>query len=142
MKMNNVFLVSALVCSLMVQSLLFSVKAAAVVPAGVEETKDVAVMAPEQEGPSAKITLLRDQVDQANKLGQTTLMHAAMHGDLEIVKLLVGSGADVNKTNSKTGETALDYARNNHDILKYLLVKAHEAAEATATDTSAATTDA
>jgi ankyrin repeat protein len=87
MKINNVFLVSALVCSLMVQSLLFSVEVAAVVPAGVEETKDVAVMAPEQEGPSAKITLLRDQMAGEHVTNpQATLLHGAMLWELGIIK--------------------------------------------------------
>jgi ankyrin repeat protein len=63
---------------------------------------------------------VRDEV----KWGWTVLMTAASIGNLEIVKLLVEHGADVNLKNVK-GNTALILAaqNDNFNIVKYLVEK-------------------
>jgi uncharacterized protein len=59
------------------------------------------------------------KIDLANARGETALMMAALHGDLDIVKLLVAKGAEINKT----GWTPLHYAATNGhlQVVKYLL---------------------
>lgn len=56
-----------------------------------------------------------------NKKGRTTLMHAAQHASLEMVKLLANKGVD-SKATDDNGDTASDYAKNANriDILNYL----------------------
>lgn len=56
-----------------------------------------------------------------NKKGRTTLMHAAQHASLEMIKLLVEKGVD-SKATDDNGDTASDYARaaKHIDILNYL----------------------
>lgn len=77
------------------------------------------------------IQVLRDMIDSgflrpdhADKSGWTILMEAANKGDLEIVKLLVESGADVN-AKDRDGKTALINAAywQRTEIIKYLVYK-------------------
>ena len=53
--------------------------------------------------------------------GITPLMMAALRGNLEVVKVLLAAGADVNMKDHK-GKTAVDYAllRRNYDVAEYL----------------------
>ncbi|WP_413818305.1 ankyrin repeat domain-containing protein [Thiomonas sp.] len=58
-------------------------------------------------------------LDQLNPSGENALMIASLQGDLDIVKLMVDKGAEVNKP----GWTPLSYAatRGHTEIVKYLL---------------------
>jgi ankyrin repeat protein len=60
-------------------------------------------------------------VDAANNNGSTALMGASLYGDLEVVKLLVGAGANVSNTDAM-GRTAISLAleSNHHDIVDFL----------------------
>ncbi len=67
-----------------------------------------------------------DKVDRRDIIKQTPLMYAVEGGSLEVVKYLVGKGADVNAMSSKKGRgTPLIYATATHqvEIVKYLLEK-------------------
>lgn len=59
------------------------------------------------------------RVDAPNERGETAAMLAAVHGNLDIVRLLVEKGAEVNRV----GWTPLHYAAvsGNVDLLRYLL---------------------
>jgi uncharacterized protein len=59
------------------------------------------------------------KVNATNKLGETALMLAAMHGELDAVKRLVAKGAEVNKTDW----TPLHYAATggNLEITQFLI---------------------
>jgi ankyrin repeat protein len=59
------------------------------------------------------------RVDAPNQLGETALMLAALHGDLDSVRMLVGRGAEVNRA----GWTPLHYAATNGhvEVVRYLL---------------------
>lgn len=59
------------------------------------------------------------KVDALNVRGESALMMAALHGNLEIVKLLVAKGAQINKT----GWTPLHYAASNGhlEVVKHLI---------------------
>ena len=52
-------------------------------------------------------------VDQANSRGETALILAVQRRDLALVRLLLGQGADPNRTDSVAGYSALDYARRD-----------------------------
>ncbi|BGP39986.1 putative ankyrin-repeat protein [Rhodotorula kratochvilovae] len=54
-------------------------------------------------------------LENGDGVGNTALMAAATTGNLEIVKLLVGAGADVTATNEK-GATALHYAASKGHV--------------------------
>jgi uncharacterized protein len=60
-------------------------------------------------------------VDAADNNGSTALMGASLYGDLEVVKLLVGAGANVSNTDAM-GRTAISLAQesNHHDIVDFL----------------------
>ncbi|RPH65482.1 MAG: ankyrin repeat domain-containing protein [Burkholderiales bacterium] len=64
-------------------------------------------------------TLAGTRVDAPNRLGETALMLAALHGHLDSVKLLAGRGAEVNRS----GWTPLHYAATNGhaEVVRYLL---------------------
>ena len=49
-------------------------------------------------------------IETKNNDGLTALMSASRYGNLEIVKLLVESGADINNAKDNIGNTALTYA--------------------------------
>ena len=59
------------------------------------------------------------RVDAPNRLGETALMLAALHGDLDSVRMLVRRGAEVNRA----GWTPLHYAATNGhtEVVRYLL---------------------
>ena len=59
------------------------------------------------------------RVDAPNPLGETALMLAALHGELDAVRMLVGRGAEVNRA----GWTPLHYASTNGhvEVVRYLL---------------------
>ena len=76
-------------------------------------------------GDTARVCDLLDQVvqvDVINKNGETALMLASIAGHKEIVKLLIGKGADVNKY-SMTKWNALCFAatRNHYDVVECLI---------------------
>lgn len=75
--------------------------------------------------PEAVQVLLERGADVNKKLkrGQTALMIASYHGDTEMVRLLISSGADVNV--DCEGDTALAWARQkNHGEIVSLLIAA------------------
>ncbi len=59
------------------------------------------------------------RIDAPNARGETAAMLAALHGNLDVVRLLVEKGAEVNRP----GWTPLHYAATsgNEDLLRYLL---------------------
>ncbi|HLS57419.1 MAG TPA: ankyrin repeat domain-containing protein [Zeimonas sp.] len=59
------------------------------------------------------------RVDAPNRLGETALMLAALHGDLDSVRMLVRRGAEVNRA----GWTPLHYAATNGhtEVVRFLL---------------------
>jgi ankyrin repeat protein len=60
-------------------------------------------------------------VDLRNETGGTALMNAASGGQLRIVKLLIGAGADVNAVHNATGYTALIWSvAALHPCAKYV----------------------
>ncbi|CAG8781843.1 7201_t:CDS:2, partial [Racocetra fulgida] len=69
-------------------------------------------------------TLESDIVNAQNELGNTSLHWSALNGHIEIVTLLISSGADV-KIKNKAGRTAIYEAQqNNHEkVVEYLLTK-------------------
>jgi uncharacterized protein len=58
-------------------------------------------------------------IDATNPQNETALMYAALHGDLETVKVLIDKGAEVNRV----GWSPLHYAASSGhtDVIKYLL---------------------
>eukprot|EP00929_Paragymnodinium_shiwhaense_P012742 TRINITY_DN12046_c0_g1_i2.p2 TRINITY_DN12046_c0_g1~~TRINITY_DN12046_c0_g1_i2.p2 ORF type:complete len:119 (+),score=29.10 TRINITY_DN12046_c0_g1_i2:247-603(+) len=60
-------------------------------------------------------------------VGLTPLMHAAIYGDLETVKVLVEMGANM-MSHDEDGLTALELARmqHNHSVVAYLELAAAE----------------
>ena len=59
-----------------------------------------------------KLLLLPENLNEKDKKGQTPLHYGVKSGNLDIVKLLVSSGADKN-AKDKTGKSPLDLARKN-----------------------------
>nr|WMZ41591.1 cactus protein [Altica viridicyanea] len=61
--------------------------------------------------------------DQWNFLGQTCVHLAAMHGHLDVLKLLIWYGADINAREGCMGYTALHYAvqMSREEVVKFLL---------------------
>ncbi|OHD54564.1 MAG: hypothetical protein A2Y33_03415 [Spirochaetes bacterium GWF1_51_8] len=57
--------------------------------------------------------------DAADKEGRTVLMKAAMHGNLDVVKILIEAGADIEAEDEK-GNTALFWTADTQ-VFKYLL---------------------
>jgi ankyrin repeat protein len=69
------------------------------------------------------------KVDARNSKGRTPLILAAQAGRLDIIKLLVASGADVNaRTTTETGGTVLGFALegNNREAVEYLIAHGAE----------------
>lgn len=64
----------------------------------------------------------RLNIDEKSLWGSTALHNAISHGDMELVKLLVNSGADINAVDDN-GDTPLATAawNSNHEALKLLL---------------------
>ncbi len=54
-----------------------------------------------------------DIVNSADKVGRTALMHAALHGQLDAARFLLGHGSNPNMQD-KTGYTALHYAAQDY----------------------------
>jgi ankyrin repeat protein len=52
-------------------------------------------------------------VNLPNRKGETPLMFAVRNNDAAMVRLLMGKGADPKRTDSVTGYSALDYAKQN-----------------------------
>lgn len=65
----------------------------------------------------------KQDLETVNDQGDTFLMRASLRGSLEIVKLLIEAGVDLNNHNTMNWTTALMQAtKNNHlDTLKYLI---------------------
>ncbi|MCZ7558710.1 MAG: ankyrin repeat domain-containing protein [Burkholderiaceae bacterium] len=82
-----------------------------------------AIVAAAREKSWKTVTLLAGlagtRVDVPNRRGETALMLAALHGQLEVARLLVRKGAEINRT----GWTPLHYAATNGhaDVARYLL---------------------
>lgn len=81
----------------------------------------VAVAARERSWKTLKLLaeLSGTRVDAPNRLGETALMLAALHGELDSVRMLVRRGAEVNRA----GWTPLHYAATNGhlEVVRYLL---------------------
>jgi ankyrin repeat protein len=56
----------------------------------------------------------RASVNLANSRGETALIFAVQRRDLPLVRLLMASGADPNRSDSVAGYSALDYARRDN----------------------------
>jgi ankyrin repeat protein len=56
----------------------------------------------------------RANVNLANSRGETALIFAVQRRDLPMVRLLMASGADPNRSDSVAGYSALDYARRDN----------------------------
>ena len=54
------------------------------------------------------------KIDTANRMGETPLILAVQQRQVPIVKLLLGAGADPDKTDSAQGYSARDYARRDN----------------------------
>jgi ankyrin repeat protein len=54
------------------------------------------------------------KVDATNRMGETALILAVQQRQIPIVKLLLGVGADPDKTDSAAGYSARDYARRDN----------------------------
>lgn len=69
--------------------------------------------------------LLKSKVNlnATNAREMTALQVASVDNNIEIVKLLVEAGADINRKHKESGKTALIYAASNGhlDVLRYLL---------------------
>jgi ankyrin repeat protein len=73
------------------------------------------------------------KVDAANKMGETPLILAVQQRQIPIVKLLLGAGADPDKTDSAQGYSARDYAkRDNRGGEMLRLIEAKKPKPATA----------
>lgn len=53
------------------------------------------------------------KVDMANKMGETPLIIAVQHRELDLVKLLLDHGADPDKADTAQGFSARDYAKRD-----------------------------
>ncbi|KAL7958943.1 hypothetical protein V8C34DRAFT_136208 [Trichoderma compactum] len=78
-----------------------------------------------------KSASLHFNVDEIDRKGRTALAYAALKGHIDVVKLLLGEGANVNHINDKN-RTALWYASFSHssvtqqrrrEVIEYLLYK-------------------
>lgn len=76
----------------------------------------------EQQEDAIKIAKTIEPIDSADTLNISALMYASSYGDLEICKILIDRGANINNL-SNDGNTALLYAskNGNPDIVKLLL---------------------
>jgi len=54
-----------------------------------------------------------EYLNAKNNDGKTALIYAAENGSIKIIELLIDSGADINKKDSKYGETAIMWAMRN-----------------------------
>ena len=80
------------------------------------------LVALESESPKSALVLAQHpltQVNAENRLGETPLMLAAIHNQIELAKVLIARGADVNRQ----GWTPLHYAatRGHRDMMRLLL---------------------
>ncbi|CAG8538725.1 962_t:CDS:2 [Paraglomus occultum] len=68
------------------------------------------------------VSVFPDSVDMANKKGQTALILACKEGHIEIIKFLLGNGANINQTDHD-GNTALHYAAawDRFQVVKFLI---------------------
>jgi uncharacterized protein len=74
---------------------------------------------------SAADTLVRlgAKVDSANRMGETALIVAVQQRQIPMVRLLLGAGADPDRTDSAAGLSARDYAKRDtrsREILKLI----------------------
>jgi ankyrin repeat protein len=66
------------------------------------------------------------KVDATNRMGETALIIAVQHRQLPVVRLLMGAGADPDKTDSAQGYSARDYAKRDNrtpELLKIIEAK-------------------
>lgn len=80
------------------------------------------LVALQSESPKSALVLAQHpltQVNAENRLGETPLMLAAIHNQIELAKVLIARGADVNRQ----GWTPLHYAatRGHRDMMRLLL---------------------
>jgi ankyrin repeat protein len=62
---------------------------------------------------AAQLLSRRANPNVGNRSGETPLIVAVQHRDLQMVRLLVGQHADPNQTDNLSGNSALDYARQD-----------------------------
>jgi hypothetical protein len=63
-----------------------------------------------------------NKIDETDPAGNTLLMHAIQHNEIELIKKLLYNGANVLHVN-KLGQTSLDMARKSSDEIHYLILK-------------------
>ena len=64
-------------------------------------------------GIANELLVLKAKVDAANRMGETALIVAVQQRNLPMVKLLLGAGADADKTDNAAGYSARDYAKRD-----------------------------
>lgn len=62
---------------------------------------------------AARMIMARAEIDKTNRLGETALIVAVQQRQTAIVKMLLESGADPDKTDYASGYSARDYARRD-----------------------------
>jgi hypothetical protein len=60
-----------------------------------------------------RLLIARANPNLSNRQGETPLIYAVRRFDVPMVRLLMASGADPNQTDSLSGSSALDYARQD-----------------------------
>ena len=60
-----------------------------------------------------RLLIARADPNVTNRRGETALIYAVQRADVPLVRLLVVNGADPNQTDFVTGNSALDYARQD-----------------------------
>ena len=60
-----------------------------------------------------RLLVARANPNLSNRQGETPLIYAVRRFDVPMVRLLMASGADPNQTDSLSGNSALDYARQD-----------------------------